>query len=746
MIRRVRAALLALLTLLAPAKAADPDPAYDGKRLSEWVKQINSSHEADRRTAEDALAALAGESRRVVPALLEAVRDGEETNPSAVSALVRIGPAAVPGITPALWDDDPRKRLTALYVLGSMGDRARSAAGAVVVALGDGDPLIRRNAARVLGRLGSSSAVPALLPLLDQDDREVREEACNALMGLRADARLLLPTLSSWLRSKHAEQRDSAAWLAGNLGAEAAPAVPLLIDALKDGNRQLRTHAVQSLGKVGPAAKDATPALAAALKDNDAPDAYFPWAESLWRIARHPDVAPALQRWLKRAPADKDFGWREETANLLWRIDKSPEAVGALADLLKRAEGQGALRPLMVLGGIGPGARAALPAVVPLLKSEDKDVRFYAARVLGRFGEHGKPAAADLKAAREDRVPLVRAAVALALWQITGDRDALKRLGEGLRADDDDLRAVALQHLACAGKSAKEGAPAVRAALKDKSPAVRRAAAEALGLIDDAPESVAALTEALGDRDAGARAGAAVGLGANFGPAAKPAVAGLTKALWDEDASVRSAAAEALGRIGPEAKAATRALIAVLRSEELEPEPSAAAEALGLIGPAAKEALPVLREKLRHPDSYVRVCAALSLWNIDKDASGAAVAAAALDDRRPRVRVVAAEALWRTKESPRAVPVLLEVLRQSWYAKSGGGRLEQLPLHGGAGPGAHRAAGEGGRTRAARPARRLRALPRGDGGRGGEADRPRGGAESETALTYAVNGPERNAS
>src|SRR5262249_6945218 len=39
----------------------------------------------------------------------------------------------------------------------------------------------------------------------------------------------------------------------------------------------------------------------------------------------------------------------------------------------------------------------------------------------------------------------------------------------------------------------------------------------------------------------------------------------------------------------------------------------------------------------------------------------------------PRVRVVAAEALWRTKESPRAVEVLREVLRTASASKDPSG-------------------------------------------------------------------------
>src|SRR5262249_21998261 len=152
-----------------------------------------------------------------------------------------------------------------------------------------------------------------------------------------------------------------------------------------------------------------------------------------------------------------------------------------------------------------------------------------------------------------------------ALGQIRGDREALKRLGDGLRAEDSDLRAAAVSQLTWFGKSAKELAPAVREALKDRSPAVRQTAANILGTIDGGPEALAALTEALRDREPGVRMAAAMGLGADFGPAAKSAVPSLVKALWDEEPQVRHNAAEALGRIGPEAKAATRALIAVLR-------------------------------------------------------------------------------------------------------------------------------------------------------------------------------------
>jgi HEAT repeat protein len=147
---------------------------------------------------------------------------------------------------------------------------------------------------------------------------------------------------------------------------------------------------------------------------------------------------------------------------------------------------------------------------------------------------------------------------------------------------------------------------------------------------------------------------------------AEPAVPALVNALWDEESHVRSSAAEALGRIGPGAKKAVPALVALLQGEAAEDHVcSATAEALGLIGPAAEPAVPVLREKLRHGDVYVGVSAALALWRIGKDRSGAALVVAAAEDRNIRARICAAEARWHMQGEPAAVASLLEVLQEN---------------------------------------------------------------------------------
>jgi HEAT repeat protein len=88
--------------------------------------------------------------------------------------------------------------------------------------------------------------------------------------------------------------------------------------------------------------------------------------------------------------------------------------------------------------------------------------------------------------------------------------------------------------------------PSLIKALKDKDPAVRYTAAEALGRYGpEAKDAVPALTETLKDSDKNVRIGAAYAL-ANIGPDARTAIPALEEALKDEDNRVRKGAAYAL--------------------------------------------------------------------------------------------------------------------------------------------------------------------------------------------------------
>src|SRR6266852_1124171 len=119
--------------------------------------------------------------------------------------------------------------------------------------------------------------------------------------------------------------------------------------------------------------------------------------------------------------------------------------------------------------------------------------------------------------------------------------------------------------------------------------------------------AIAALIEALKDKDPTVRLGAASTLGV-IQPQAQDAVPALVDTLTDTDNRVRNAAAGALCNLG-ETKEAIGVLIEALKDDS-DMFSDWAATMLGLIGPGAKPAIPCLIEALKDKKDRVRAAAA----------------------------------------------------------------------------------------------------------------------------------------
>ena len=78
----------------------------------------------------------------------------EETKPEARSALASMGEKALPNLQGALSHPDPRLRLEALDLLGSMGESGKAALPAIQNAINDADPEVRAKAEQVLSTFG----------------------------------------------------------------------------------------------------------------------------------------------------------------------------------------------------------------------------------------------------------------------------------------------------------------------------------------------------------------------------------------------------------------------------------------------------------------------------------------------------------------------------------------------------------------------------------------------------------------
>jgi HEAT repeat protein/beta-lactamase regulating signal transducer with metallopeptidase domain len=188
--------------------------------------------------------------------------------------------------------------------------------------------------------------------------------------------------------------------------------------------------------------------------------------------------------------------------------------------------------------------------------------------------------------------------------------------------------------------------------LRDENAEVRRAAADALGKLEDA-RAVPALIAALGDRESEVRAAAAGALGNFEDPRA---LSGLSALLSDADRDVRKHALEALSDY--ESGVPVDGMLRLLQDGDAELR-HAAAHALGKW--KDRRAGPALAALVRDPSAGVRAAAIESIGEL-RDATHVSAILPALGDTDADVRHQALEALDELR-APIPEATLLALLR-----------------------------------------------------------------------------------
>jgi HEAT repeat protein len=148
------------------------------------------------------------------------------------------------------------------------------------------------------------------------------------------------------------------------------------------------------------------------------------------------------------------------------------------------------IQAIAALGGIGPEAKKAAPALLDTLKVKHVETQARAAAALLAI-----EASSDekLAAAIREINRTVRWATPPVLVQFgRKPKDAVRPLMLALKDDDPNQRAAAAVALGNIGRDAKEAVPALKKALDDLDVRVRLSAAGALPLIDDAMHKQAA--------------------------------------------------------------------------------------------------------------------------------------------------------------------------------------------------------------------------------------------------------------
>jgi HEAT repeat protein len=232
------------------------------------------------------------------------------------------------------------------------------------------------------------------------------------------------------------------------------------------------------------------------------------------------------------------------------------------------------------------------------------------------------------------------------------------------------------------GKIARtdEAVPVLLAALQEDQE-MRTDAAEALGKIGVRSKTViAALEEALHDKDLTVRCNAAVAL-TKLDSENKRGAQEMIQQL--RSATSSSLPAQALGQMGPAAHSAVPALMAAMnfqREDEGGWDFGGVIGALGAIGPAAKEAVPALIAVFER-DPRDRYAAIDALGNIGPEAKAAApLLAKALKSSGAWDQVRIALALWKIDRQPDiVVPVLVDLLSDKKTSQSAHEASRQVP-------------------------------------------------------------------
>ena len=350
--------------------------------VSEQIAALSDEDWAIREEAATLLGTL--KDARAVTPLTRALHDEDRAvREAAIGALSAIGPASVPALAGCLADPALQVQEAASAILASLADGRVFTP--LVDALSSRDWIVRMHAAKGLGPIGDPEAVAALMPLLQDRVKAVREEASSALAAIGSAAVAgLIDALQhdDWLVRLHAVEA---------LGKLKSPdsVDPLLRALFNERDSAIREDVVRALGAIRDAR--AVDYLVTLMKE---PELRLLAVEALGYIGERRAV-PLLRRIVEGAPLGEPSdsvipcaeGWTDEmaimgmAARALGMIGDGvaiPSLLVALRNTITRSEAAAALTRF------GP---AVIPSLLPMLaKDQDENVRYHVRETLTAVG------------------------------------------------------------------------------------------------------------------------------------------------------------------------------------------------------------------------------------------------------------------------------------------------------------------------------------------------------------------------
>lgn len=225
------------------------------------------------------------------------------------------------------------------------------------------------DAAECLGRIGNHAAALKVMTRLLADGGPPVRARVAADIGWIFEAKGVpaIPALVKALDDEFIGVRPIAAEGLSRIGPLAKDAEPALIAVLADGDQEyVHSAAAEALGQIGPDAKEAVPVLLRRLK---APTAYVRVnaAKALWHIAKHPAALKVVLAGMN----DRSGMTRVYAAETAWLIQQHTDAIPLLIEAAQDEKNNVRYAAARALGRLGPSAKAALPALRNLLDDSD---------------------------------------------------------------------------------------------------------------------------------------------------------------------------------------------------------------------------------------------------------------------------------------------------------------------------------------------------------------------------------------
>lgn len=651
--------------------AVEPEDAGASGRPDSLVDALGNPDWRARQVAIDRLARH--DSPLLVSQLVEVVRR-EHRNlarlNAAIQVLTRIDLDVVPGLLPLLAHGDADVRAYVALALGDRGDVR--AIPALIAALSDIDTNVRSHAIEALGKLQAAAAVDVLIQLVEELHFELAFPALDALaaIGDQRIAHRLLPLLQNPLL------KNSAVEALGRLGDEEAviPVLKLLSDSavapgtIASAVQQIHERYVSRYG---------SPVIAELVQGSDVPASVAAFRAAIQTSSTAELLAIiAIVGWLPGEEAEAillDLLNRAELRRACQDAlaARGPAIIPAVLECFNRSSRDSQLGLIELCGRVAD--RRAVPPLLECLGNDD-EVVIQSLKALARIGDERLYASA--KALLGHANPQIRQAAVAALNSLghpktAGDIQQLLKDPSAIVTEsavrvaayfgfpecidsvlaccdhsDERVRRTAVEHLACLDD--ERVVSRLEDALRSESPAVRAAAAGALGEVESR-SSVDLLQRALDDSEVWVRYFAIRSLSqTNYPEAIRQKL--LSLGTGDPAMQVRIAAIEAL-------KAEDVEVLTHLACSSEEDLAIAAVKALGATGNSA--ALEALLLAARSGNPRLQTAAFRALGESGLEGAIPALLQAALG-REQLLSEEAINALRRIRR-PASVDALLEV-------------------------------------------------------------------------------------